>query len=287
MIVVEPSSGLCSRIYSLSDAYNLAQKTNQELVIIWGRTSDCNCRYSDIFSEFQFKDIKLKVIEVYFFGRHLKQLNRKRLGELGLGVLEILLRGMNLIKYWSYKIYYIKRCKLYINSYKDKNDFFDEELAKQNSCYFEIFCGFNRKHELRSIKFHDVFIKRSKEILACIDKKNCVGVHVRRTDHAIAKELSTTDKFVNIMKKLVAQNSEIKFYLATDDWNEEKLFTNIFGEKIITQEEKVLNRDSLDGMRASVIDFLCLSQTERILGSCTSVFSKFAAELGGVELTIV
>lgn len=287
VIVIEPTSGLCSRIYSLSDAYNLAKKTKQELVIIWGRTSDCNCRYSDIFSDIQFKDVKLKVIEVYFFGRHIKQLNYKKIGELWSGIYEILLRGLSSIKYWSFKIYYISRCKIYKNSYIDNNVFFEEDLAEDNSCYFEVYCGISKKHKLNSISFRSEFIHKSKEVLKGIDKNNCVGVHIRRTDHTVAKELSTTDKFIKIMKNIEIRNKEVIFYLATDDWNEEKTLKNIFGEKIITQKEKVLNRDSLEGMNTSVIDFLCLSQTEKILGSSTSVFSKFAADLGGIELIIV
>ena len=35
MIVVEPTSGLCSRIYVICDAYELAKKYKKKLVILW------------------------------------------------------------------------------------------------------------------------------------------------------------------------------------------------------------------------------------------------------------
>lgn len=115
---------------------------------------------------------------------------------------------------------------------------------------------------------------------------NVIGVHIRRTDHDVAIKNSKTDSFIYKMKQCIAERPQICFFVATDDIQEEKNLCEVFGDRIIVQKNKVWGRDSKEGMISGLIDCLCLSRCEYILGSSTSVFSSFAAEYGDKKLII-
>lgn len=287
MIVCEPTSGLTSRIYVIADAYDMAKKYRQELVIIWRKTSDCNCSYKQVFDDNQFNDIKIKIYECnqYDF----------RFGELSTNfsvlmvwkaLREIFIRLKYACKHTILYNYYRKKCCIYKNSYKDNNELFDEGKAEGNNSFFECYNCITGKGDIQSIIFNQSFIKEADDVIGKLNG-NYIGVHIRRTDHGLAKAASTTDKFIIRMKAEIEKDSDIKFYVATDDWNEQKKMQELFGERIISQPHKVLERSSWEGMHSSIIDTLCLSKSKYILGSNSSIFSKFSAEYGKIELFIV
>ena len=55
-------------------------------------------------------------------------------------------------------------------------------------------------------------------------------------------------------------------------------------EKLIVYEEKVLDRDSKAGIQDALVDMLCLSKCQKILGSYQSTFSLIPSIMGNVEL---
>ena len=111
-------------------------------------------------------------------------------------------------------------------------------------------------------------------------------MHIRRTDQDLSIKESKTEYFVEKMKSLLETRKEVRFFLATDDEDEELMLQEIFGEKIITQKRKVFNRNSVEGMEAAIIDVLCLANCEFILGSFASVYSNFAAQYGNIDLYV-
>lgn len=88
------------------------------------------------------------------------------------------------------------------------------------------------------------------------------------------------------MKEILKKAPETDFFLATDDRHEEERLKEIFGDRIITQKGKVWGRDTVGGMKAGIIDCLCLSSCDYILGSYTSVFSSFSAAYSDKQLII-
>lgn len=287
MIVVEPTSGLCSRIYVICDAYELAKKYKKKLVILWSKTTDCNIGYYKIFDCQQFDDINVKVIEFSKFRVRIKDIKNISVSNLFLIIREILHRLLYYVKYNFIKFYYRKKCQKYKNAYQDGNRPIEEELVKNNSCYIEAYNMITEKEsDLSVIKFNDSLVQKAKKIMGAYEKK-CIGIHIRRTDHEPAKRHSSTSKFVIEMKRILKDDNETFFYLATDDWNEENDIKSIFSDHIITQKSKVLNRFTEEGMQSSIIDCLCLSKTKYIIGSYTSFFSKFSAQYGGIELKIL
>lgn len=287
MIVCEPTSGLTSRIYVIADAYDMAKKYKQELVIIWRKTSDCNCSYKQVFDDNQFKDIKIKIYECNQYDFRFGELSTNFSILMAWQALrEVFVRLKYACKHTLLYNYYRKKCCIYKNSYKDNNEIFDEGKAKGNNSFFECYNCITGNGDIQSIIFKQSFIKEADDVIGKLNG-NYIGVHIRRTDHGLAKAASTTDNFIIRMKAEIEKDSDIKFYVATDDWNEQKKMQELFGERIISQPHKVLERSSWEGMHSSIIDTMCLSKSKYILGSNSSIFSKFSAEYGKIKLFIV
>lgn len=286
MIIVEPSSGLCSRIFVLCDAYELAKKNDQKLVILWIKTADCNCNYYDIFDSSQFQDIDNKVMQFSRYGRELKDINNFKfpLGFIHF-IKEICLRIKFMFSFYPTRWYYQLKCSVHKNAYADGNAALNPESIRNCNSYIEAYNGITHEHKVTSARFDKNSLAEASLILERAHG-NCIGVHIRRTDHAPAKG-SLTINFIKKMESLLDEDSSLYFYVATDDQTEEDNLISIFGDRIISQKKKALTRSTEQGMHTSLIDFLCLSQTKCILGSYSSMFSEFSAKLGGIPLIII
>ena len=286
MIIVEPTSGLCSRIFVISEAYELAKKYNKKLVILWTKTTDCNIGYFDIFEKQQFSDIDLKVVEFVKFGISVRDVNKKRVNALFILIREVFIRLKYKILHTFYVKYYKSKSSIHKNAYLDGNSVMDEKLVKDNNCFIEAYNMITGNSDLQAIKIKEEFVKEAEGIISPY-LSHCVGIHIRRTDHQPAISESRTESFVAEIRNILKDDGSMYFYLSTDDWNEEKNLKEKFGNKIITQPQKTLNRFTEDGMYSSIIDFLCLSRTNYIIGSFGSIFSKFSAQYGKIELKIL
>lgn len=287
MIVCEPTSGLTSRMYVLADAYDLAEKYDQELVVIWRKTSDCDCRYNQVFADSQFSNVRCRIIECnqfeYRFSDLRFQLNWR---DFVKALREIHVRLFYLFKHSLVYVYFRSRCRIYKNFYKDGNILFYESNADKCSCFFEAYSCITNKGHINNIKFCYEFEDEAHSIMDTVHT-DCIGVHIRRTDHGLAKEASPTEKFIVRMNEEIDKNPSVHFFVATDDWNEQKRIVELYGDRIVVQPNKKLDRSSKEGMHSSIIDVLCLSMTKYVLGSNSSVFSKFAADYGNIKLYIV
>ena len=110
-----------------------------------------------------------------------------------------------------------------------------------------------------------------------------VGVHIRRTDHRKAIQLSPTGAFLAAM---AAYPPATHFYVATDDAIERGILAQEFPGRIhfgVTN----LNRDSEEGGVGAFRDLLSLAACREILGSAGSSFSEIAAAWGGCPLKVV
>ncbi len=113
-----------------------------------------------------------------------------------------------------------------------------------------------------------------------------IGIHVRRTDHKASIEESTLGSFINKMNDAIADYEGVRFFLATDDHDVEEDLNRVFPGRVFTYCNKTWGRNSKSGMESAIIDCLCLSRCDYILGSYRSVFSKFSALYGDIELII-
>jgi hypothetical protein len=132
------------------------------------------------------------------------------------------------------------------------------------------------------------------EAVSCIlerDFRNnhVIGIHIRRTDYFsyLGQDpwsVAPTDLFIKEMRRFLKTNPKVKFFLATDDKNEEKIIKNHFPDSVIVYEKEVVTRLTRNGMRDALIDWLLLSRACKIIGSYRSSFNE---EAGIVQMTKV
>ena len=111
-----------------------------------------------------------------------------------------------------------------------------------------------------------------------------VGVHIRRTDTIVSRQKSPTHAF---LKKMLTYDTNIFFFIATDDINEWDIITKSIPVERLVRANINHSRDTLSGIMGAVIDFLCLSKCSEILGSAGSSFSEMAAAYGECPLHII
>lgn len=112
-----------------------------------------------------------------------------------------------------------------------------------------------------------------------------VGVHIRRTDHTKAIENSPSALFWTAMRARVARTTY--FYVASDSEAERREAARQFPQQILTGPRKVGGRDSVDGMKDAMVDFIALSRCREVVGSAGSSFGEIAAAYGGIPFTPV
>lgn len=269
---------------------------------MWPREKDCDISYKDVFSEEQFNDIPLlSVIELKGLGAYKnipELIKRKRFKEI---IDECIYR----FKIES-KIQRFMLGRKYIDYYPTPEIGWSGEryLAHQKACwektldmlrkkreiFIRAYCGVIIDDDLQKqvrmdvIKFNPQYEKKVEEIVS--GNRNWLGIHIRRTDHQRAIEYSKTEDFIRLMKKAQEENPQTRFFLATDDSEVEEELKRCFGSALVTQKNKIWGRDSEGGMESAIIDCLCLSRCNEIIGSYTSVFSSFSAAYGNKKLTI-
>ncbi|MCM1425522.1 MAG: hypothetical protein NC118_02850 [Eubacterium sp.] len=316
---VHVGSGITSRCITLAHAYYMVKyrKIGKKLTIIWPVSKECKIGYYDVFSDEQFKDIHCKVIE-WRRGAIISEKEEQFISKGGAKYylaekniwgaflalyIEIKLVGSNLLyqtvtKWFKWrKAYYDYTPPKEIGwggaAYSNYIEQVWQNIKKGIVCGKDMFVnagsGIIRDETqaeigLDCIKFRIEYWNKVRSVLK--DNKNIVGVHIRRTDHNVAIAESKTEDFIRYMDNIVKEDGTVSFFLATDDKQEENRLKQIYGSKIITVDEKVWGRDSREGMKAGIVDVLCLSQCIYMLGSYTSVFSRFASEYGKCDLIV-
>jgi hypothetical protein len=119
-----------------------------------------------------------------------------------------------------------------------------------------------------------------------------VGVHIRRTDHLsfIKKDprrVCPTGFFIEAIERILKKNFKTKFFLATDDKEEEWRIKQVFRNAIIVYDKKSVVRDTKPGMQDALVDWLLLSKTSRIISSYASSFSEEAGIVNMINIETV
>ncbi len=258
MIFIEPIGGLCNRMRAINSAYHLALDLGQELTVIWTAKAELNCPFGKLFiipSSVNVIENKGKTARRYKLQRYFSNLylNEEAVGRLN-----------------------------------EDNHGISKDLFRQKKRIY-IHTGYQF---YRTENYSKLFIP-TKEICKRIDeqkrnwKGRVVGVHVRRTDNKQAIQGSSTDGFIAQMKKEIYGEPNTNFFLATDSDIESEALRKRFGSRIYMQENKKCERDSEEGMKAALVDLLCLAGTEKLIGSYWSSFSDLSSEYYGIEKVIV
>ncbi len=258
MIFIEPIGGLCNRMRAINSAYHLALDLEQELTVIWTAKAELNCPYEKLF----LNQSSVEVIE-----------NREKTA-----------RRYKLRRYFS-DLYLNEEAVGHLkgNDHRIPLSFFRDKKR----IYIHTGLQFYRTENYPKLFVPTEAIRNLVEEQKRHWQGRMVGIHIRRTDNMTAIQGSSTDGFIVQMEKELLLEPQTHFFLATDSNGEAETLRNKFGSRIYMQEDKKLERDSEEGMKAAFVDLLCLAGTEKLIGSYWSSFSDLSSEYYGIEKVIV
>lgn len=307
-MVIYVYSGLTSRLYTICDAVELCRRYKEkQLIVLWPIVSDCQIAPDEVLKLVDNTDLDVMYVGFKSKRKQYKEINIKK------SIFQSVLACLYNIYVICYNKVFDKESHLlkkYVGN-KDKYDYnppkevgwsgeayhqYNKKVWMQiknrvqlgTDIYIHAYCGIIKEFEKRDlsvVEFRQEYWNIVNKIIGKYSEGGqLVGVHIRRTDHNVCIMKSPTWLFIEKIESLLQEDAERLFFLATDDLEVENELKNRFPHKIVVQKKAVWGRDSIEGMKSGIVDMLCLSQCEFILGSCTSVFSRFAAEYGGIEL---
>lgn len=255
MLIIQPMGGLCNRMRAINSARILAEKRGEKLQVVWNVNPELGCPFEELFQPtdaFTYFNIHSK----WNLKKMFYQLTRSRIGNDELRDARV-----------------------------DGNlpDSYVSSLS--SSLYIKTEEHFFVNHDYSPFMPSKDILAKQKKLMEGFGPHN-VGVHVRRTDNKPAIGKSSTDAFISSMEKELALHPDTKFYLATDDLSEEARLREHFPNCIISNEGRDLSRDSVTGIKDAFVDLLCLSATDKIIGSYFSSFTDIAADMHGIEKII-
>ena len=257
MVIIQPSGGLCNRMRVINSSLELAKRKGTKLLVLWYCADELNAPFEALF---QLVD-EFQVINF----TSLKDLR----------------------KLWYQLTARTKISNADIENNKTNGilnqDFFD---SIKLPAYI-----FTWEHFYPADEYFKLF-KPTAELQKRIDEvtkhftKDMVSVHIRRTNQVTSIAYSKTENFIDLMNREITENPDVKFFLATDDKDEEALLRKTFPGRIVSNENRTLRRDSLDGMYDALLDLYCLARCKKIIGSYYSSFTDTAAALGNIPKLI-
>lgn len=252
MLIIQPIGGLCNRMRAINSARMLADKRGEKLTVIWFVNPELGCPFEKIFEPTD----KFRVI--------------------------------NIRSKWDIRKMWYQLTSMTFGSFIGNDEI---RGNREDGALDEAYANSLKKHTYIATEEHfypchdySAFVP-AKEVMERIDAKkqelgeHAVGVHIRRTDNKPAIGKSSTDCFIESMQKEVDANPDTMFYLATDDMSEEARLREVFPDKIISNENRDLSRDSIAGIQDAMLDLYCLAATKKIIGSFFSSFTDIAADM--------
>lgn len=256
-IIVQPTGGLCNRMRTIASAVQLSQKLNCKIKVLWVKDPTLNAPFNSLFDGFPYPVIETTESS---FSHRLFSLIYKRIKHY-----------MLLDQKWIENKARGKDESLWINEIKDKNIYIEacSDIYKDSGVY-------------------DIFKPKSSIQNKVIS--NCsefIGLHIRRSDNEMSIKYSPTKLFLDVIEKEIAKDSAVKFYLATDDLQEEKTISERFGDRIFTYKKRSVDRNTEVGIVDAMIDLTNLASCRKIYGSYYSSFSDVAAIWGNTEKKVI
>jgi hypothetical protein len=257
MIIIQPSGGLCNRIRVINSAYELAKRRGDKLTVLWLNNAELNCPFESLFQPVT----EITIINIY------SNFNLKKL---------------------FYQLTANQRFDNTAIENNKKDGVLNEDFyhSLKKNVFISTWEHFYPSNDYRFFQASNVIQQKINAITSQFGN-NCVGVHIRRTDHTWAIESSKTNNFVTAIEQELAVHPDAKFYVATDDITEENLLREHFPEQIISNQNKTLARNSVDGMHDALVDLMCLASTTKIFGSYFSSFTDIAADWNDIEKIVI
>ena len=258
MLIIQPSGGLCNRMRVINSGRELARRRKEKLLVLWYLCPELNCPFESLFQPVTDPDIKIINIRSLYDPRKLfYQLTASQ----RFGNDDILQNKTDGTLHEDF-FRSLKR-NVYLFTWEHFYPVSDYSLYRPAPALQERIDSFTREFAPR-----------------------CTGVHIRRTDNAISMGKSTTEQFIAEMEKELSLHPEARFFLATDDQTEEDRLRALFPGKIISNQSRTIDRNSVAGMHDALLDLYCLAACDKLIGSYWSSFTDIAADMRGIEKVI-
>jgi len=260
-ITVKPMGGLANRMRVLDSVFNLAQKLNYQVIIIWEKSFELNCSYEKLFVLPE--NVSLVETQKGRFSKRAFEFVQHKLKWMGIKIPQ------------GYDYYLLFDD---VTNIKDYNNIkvFDNVYIQTVHRFAEV-----AEHMNNFMPVNDLLLKIN-DIKANFSQYT-LGVHIRRTDNDNSIKFSPTNKYFKYIDDEINHFPELKIYLATDSHDEVSLMNDKYPRRII-HYEKSLSRNTEAGICDALVDMYCLASTKKIIGSYYSSFSEVASEIGRVPL---
>lgn len=268
MITIHPIGGLGNRLRVIHSVLSLQSNNHKPFILKWPKDRHMACSYFDLFDNHN--------------GFHIKEYSENRVRRY----LDKISRfsGIKMMNINAYKETYDNKKirELQKNGY-DFNRLFDEESIEiKTDCWF-----YTAEHGRFLMPEPSMEIRQKVDHITAYYPQSIIGVHIREGDNEIAKSVSTIDGFLSKIESEIKHNDSVHFYLSTDSPYTEEMLVNRFPGYFTVQKNKILDRDSAISAKDAFVDMLCLSKTNKIIGSYFSSFSSVAASISGIEKEVV
>ena len=288
MFYIEPESGLCNRFRVIDSAIQLAKHRNTKVKVIWKVNHDVGAEFLDLFQPFETSTGIAKVVNDYTSDFH-------NIGyhQYFKGIKKLIKPALIDIPDWDNTDAWKKYTRIYDTLPLGRNEYdsvFEKELKKcwdekwpGRSYYIRTYSRFfgNVRSDYSMFKPTSEIDLVSKKILDQFPEY-VVGVHIRRSDNIDAINASPTDKYLLKMDKEMQANPKVKFFLATDSEVERENIVGIFKDRVLFQTSALVRND-LQGIKDALTELICLSKTNKIIGSSCSSFTETAISYNGMK----
>jgi hypothetical protein len=270
-IILNTLAGLANRLRVIESAISLGKDLNTPVDICWGPTEHMVAHYHELFetpelfnlikenkypysrSSFSLKGYKKPIAKLInaFYGID-KSFNDQDIAH------QVRPENWDIVSLARNRTIYIETCH---NFYKYHYNF---SWVKPLPFIADVIEGFSGK----------------------IKNKNCVGLHIRRTDNTASIENSPDILFEHAIKKEITENENTIFFLATDDAATEHHFVKLFGPERIQVVPKKFGRQNIEAIQYAVVDWMLLGKCSKLYCSYWSSFSETAASVANAETII-
>lgn len=267
-IILSPTGGLANRMRSIISATVLSRKLNRECKVVWALNNELNCRYDDLFETTSVTPAVENISsfrDLFFYADPRK-------------------KNMYMARLFQAGQYALKLSdEIGLSQYIDNPSMLEKVVdnAKGDVLIRSgiVFYDFD-PDTYRSVfvpKLHIIEAARSR---VDYGDNRFIGLHIRRTDNIVSTRNSPLRLFIEAMDMEIADDSSVRFYLATDDQSVKRELVDKYGDRIVTSYGPI-NRNTSDGIKEALTEIIALSYCSKIYGSYWSSFSEAAAIISG------
>jgi hypothetical protein len=258
VITIEPLGGLGNRMRVVDAACTLHERTGRAVQVVWVRNAALHCRFDALFQP-------LAEVRVVERGRVVNAALRELRTRAGLH--DRVLRQRD------------------VESLLPPGSDFSELCRLRSPLLMTVsrFCtAANPLQRFRPV----ARLERRIADLGRLFTPHTVGLHLRRGDH-VFQARSPSEAFLRAMADELRSEPRTTFFVATDAPEDEERLRRAFGDRVLSQAGKALDRRRPEAIEAAVVDLYGLARTRKVIGSFWSSFSEAASAIGRIPLEVI